>query len=86
MNMDFGNGMTRGLSGGEKVAFPKNTAYNHYNNHNEAVIYIQTATPRLDIEYLIETVLGLAADGKAKNGKYCLVQELVILKYLDSKT
>jgi hypothetical protein len=40
----------------------------------------------LDIDYLVETLLGLAADGKVKNGKYGLVQELVILKYLDSKT
>jgi len=28
----------------------------------------------------------LAADGKAKNGKYGLVQELVMLKYGDSKS
>ena len=30
--------------------------------------------------------MGLAADGKSKNGKYGLVQELVSLKYLDSKS
>jgi hypothetical protein len=35
---------------------------------------------------LIENLVGLAADGKSKNGKYGLVQELVALKYLDSKS
>jgi quercetin dioxygenase-like cupin family protein len=80
------NGKTRVLSAGESVAFPKNTAHNHFNDHDEAVTYIQTVTPGLDIDYLVETLLGLAADGKAKNGKYGMVQELVVLKYLDSKT
>lgn len=80
------NGMTRVLSPGEKVTLPKMKAHNHYNDHDEAVTYIQTVTPGLDIDYLVETLLGLAADSKAKNGKYGLVQELVIIKYLDSKT
>jgi len=39
----------------------------------------------LDFEYLMENLVGLAADGKSKNGKYGLVQELVTLKYIDSK-
>ncbi len=30
--------------------------------------------------------MGLAADGKSKNGNYGLIQELVTLRYLDSKT
>jgi hypothetical protein len=37
------------------------------------------------MDYLVETLLGLAADGKTKNGKYGMVQQLVMLKYLDSK-
>jgi quercetin dioxygenase-like cupin family protein len=80
------NGRTRVLSAGEKVAFPKMEPHNHYNNHDEPVTYMQTVTPGLDMDYLVETLLGLAADGKEKNGKYGLVQELVVLKYLDSKT
>lgn len=80
------NGTTRVVYAGEKVFFPKNKAHNHYNNHDEPVTFIQTITPGLDIDYLVETLQGLAADGKVKNGKYGLVQELVILKYVDSKT
>jgi quercetin dioxygenase-like cupin family protein len=80
------NGRTRVLSAGEKIRFPKNKPHNHYNNHDEALTYIQTVTPALDMDCFVETLLGLAADGKTKNGKYGLMQELVALKYLDSKT
>ena len=40
----------------------------------------------MNIDLLIENLVGLAADGKSKNGKYGLVQELVSLRYLDSKS
>jgi len=73
-------------SAGEKITFPKGKPHNHYNDHDEAVTYIQTITPAFDIDFLVETLLCLAADGKAKNGKYGLVQELVMLKYGDSKS
>jgi quercetin dioxygenase-like cupin family protein len=71
---------------GEKVLLPKNKAHNHFNNSDEPVTYIHTVTPALDFEHLIENLVGLAADGKMKNGKAGLVQELVTLKYLDSKS
>lgn len=71
---------------GEKVVLPKNIPHNHYNNADEPVTYIHTVTPGLDFDYLIENLAGLAADGKAKNGKYGLIQELVSLRYLDSKS
>lgn len=74
------------LSAGEKVTLPQNVPHNHYNNSEVPVTYIHTVTPGLDFDYLIENLVGLAADGKSKNGKYGLMQELVTLKYLDSKT
>jgi hypothetical protein len=80
------NGNTMFLLAGEKITLPKNKPHNHYNNHDEPVNYIQTVTPALDTDYLVETLFGLAADGKSNNGKYGLIQELVILKYLDSKS
>jgi quercetin dioxygenase-like cupin family protein len=80
------NGNTKTLSAGDKMLLPKNTPHNHYNNGDIPVSYIQTVTPAFDFDYLIENLVGLAADGKSKNGKYGLVQELVALKYLDSKT
>jgi len=80
------DGKTTILSAGEKMLLPKNVPHNHYNNGDTPVTYIQTVTPAYDFDYLIENLVGLAADGKSKNGKYGLVQELVALKYLDSKT
>jgi quercetin dioxygenase-like cupin family protein len=79
-------GQTRILSAGEKITLQKNVPHNHYNNEDAAVTYIHTVTPALDFDYLIENLVGLAADGKGDNGKYGLVQELVTLKYLDSKS
>ncbi|CAN5147960.1 hypothetical protein BH23BAC2_BH23BAC2_18570 [soil metagenome] len=79
------DGKTTILSSGEKITLPKNKAHNHYNNEDAAVIYKHTMTPALDFEYLIENLVGLASDGKSKDGKFGLVQELVTLKYFDSK-
>lgn len=79
-------GQTRTLSAGEKITLPKNIPHNHYNNESSPVTYIHSVTPALDFDFLIENLAGLAADGKSKNGKYGLVQELVTLKYLDSKS
>jgi quercetin dioxygenase-like cupin family protein len=80
------NGQTTVLAAGEKITLPKNQPHNHYNYGLEPVIYIQKVTPALDFEYLVEDLMGLAADGKAKNGEYGLVQNLVMMKYLDSKS
>jgi gentisate 1,2-dioxygenase len=71
---------------GEKIVLPKNVPHNHYNDQSEPVIYLHTVIPALDFEFLIETLVGLAADGKSKNGQYGLLQQLVSLKYLESKS
>lgn len=80
------DGKTTTLSAGEKLTLPKGKAHNHYNAGDVAVKYKHHVSPALDFDYLIENLVGLAADGKSKNGKYGLVQELVALRYLDSKT
>ncbi len=79
-------GETKKISAGETIVLPKNVPHNHFNNQDYPVTYIQTVSPALDFDYLIENLVGLAADGKGKNGKYGLIQELVTLKYLDSKS
>lgn len=80
------DGQTRILSAGEKITLPKGIPHNHFNNEDSEVSYIHTVMPALDFDYLIENLVGLAADGKSKHGKYGLIQELVTLKYLDSKS
>lgn len=78
-------GKTITLDSGEQITLLKNIPHNHYNNSDNPVVYIHTVSPALDFEYLMENLVGLAADGKSKNGKYGLIQELVTLKYIDSK-
>ncbi len=74
------------LTAGEKMALPKNVPHNHFNNDDEPVVLLQTVTPALDFDYLMENLIGLTMDGKMPNGKAGMVQELVTLKYLDSKS
>ncbi|MFQ3577217.1 MAG: cupin domain-containing protein [Cytophagales bacterium] len=73
------------LKAGEKIELPKNKPHNHYNLNSDRVEYFQSVSPALDFEYLIENIAGLTADGKANNGSFGLVQELVTLKYIGSK-
>lgn len=74
------------LSQGEQLFLPKNKPHNHYNAGDEAVEYLYTVTPGMDFDYLMETLTGLAGDGKAGNGGYGLMQELMFIRYLDGKT
>jgi quercetin dioxygenase-like cupin family protein len=74
------------LTQGEKITLFKNKPHNHYNNDDETVVFIQSMTPALDFDYLLENIIGLTIDGKMPNGKAGLIQELVTLKYLDSRS
>jgi quercetin dioxygenase-like cupin family protein len=80
------DGKKQTLTQGEKVLLPKNKAHNHYNDDDDTVVFIQSVSPALDFDYLLENIIGLTIDGKMPNGKAGLVQELVTLKYLDSKS
>lgn len=80
------NGQLKVLQEGERITLPKGIPHNHYNNHDEPCTYIQTVEPALDFEYLLENIIGLTKDGKMPNGKAGLIQELVTLRYLDSKS
>ncbi len=79
-------GKTKTISSGEKITLPKNKAHNHYNNGDDPVTFIQIVFPALDFGYLLENIICLTRDGKMSNGRAGMIQELVTLKYLDSKT
>ncbi len=72
------------LKAGEEVTLPSNVPHNHYNTHEEPVVYEQTIQPALDIDYFLENLVGLINDGKVKNGKLPFLQAMVTLKYLES--
>lgn len=80
----FVNGEKHYLGAGEVVTLPKNMLHNHYNTHDEPVVYTQTISPCLDIDYFIENLIGMINDGKVKNGKLPFLQAMVTLKHLDS--
>lgn len=80
------DGKKQVLNQGDKITLPKNKPHNHYNNDDETVVFIQSISPALDFDYLLENIIGLSIDEKMPNGKAGLVQELVTLKYLDSKS
>lgn len=80
------NGKLQTLLAGEKITLPKNEAHNHFNSDTESVVFIQTITPALDFDYLLENLIGLSMDGKMPKGKAGMMQELVSLRYLDSKS
>lgn len=82
----FLDGTLSKAAAGDRITLFKNKAHNHFNMSDEPVTYIHTVSPALDFEYLVENLVGLASDGKMPNGKAGLIQELVTLKYLDSKT
>ena len=80
----FLNGEEHVVQAGESVTLPKNIPHNHYNNHDEPLVMYQTVKPAYDIDYFVENLVGLANDGKVKNGDMGLLQALVTVKYLDS--
>ena len=81
----WADGKLQTVAAGEKIELTKNRPHNHYNTSDEPVTYIHTTTPALDFDYFLENLIGLASDGKMKNGKAGFVQELVTLRYMDSK-
>lgn len=73
------------VQAGSKIVLKNGEKHNHYNAESTPVEYIHTVSPALDFEYLIENLIGLSKDGKGVNGDFGLMQNLVTLKYLDSK-
>ncbi len=72
------------LSSGDEITLPKNLPHNHYNTDDEPVVYTQTISPALDIDYFIENLFGMINDGKMPKGKLPFLQAMVTLKHLDS--
>lgn len=70
--------------GGAKY-FPRDRPHNHYNDHLGTVTFIQTVSPALDFDYLLETLHGLSCEGRIRKGKIGFLQQMVLLKYIESK-
>ena len=82
----FLNGEQKYLDAGSEITLPKNVPHNHYNTDKEPLVYLQTISPALDIDYFIENLGGLMDDGRVKEGRLSFLQAMVTLRYLNGET
>lgn len=81
------NGEKKRARIGEKVTLPKGEKHTHYNESpDKDLIMIQTLSPALDSEELIEGIMGLSRDGKIKNGSPEFLQVMVWLRHFKART
>ncbi|MCC6413771.1 MAG: cupin domain-containing protein [Saprospiraceae bacterium] len=76
------NGATRLLRAGDKLHIPPNTVHAMWNDSDEPAVVNWQVRPALNTEYLLETGMGLAKDGKTnKKGLPGLLQAIAIARY-----
>ena len=61
------NGQAKILKQNDTLHIPKNTIHGMWNNGDEKAVVHCRVQPAMNTEYLLETGMGLAQDGKAKN-------------------
>ncbi|HJY64092.1 MAG TPA: cupin domain-containing protein [Ignavibacteria bacterium] len=74
------------ISSGEKITLPMGVPHTHYNNENEDLVINQTVSPSLDFDLFSDTIFGLASEGKLRKGTPGLLQVMMMIKKLESKT
>ncbi|MFT3825629.1 MAG: cupin domain-containing protein [Chitinophagaceae bacterium] len=75
-------GETKTLRAGDSLHIPEHTAHAMWNNSDELTIVNWKVSPALDTEYFLETLTGLAADGKTDSrGKPGLFQTVLIANH-----
>jgi len=80
------DGKTASICAGENVTLPKAKPHTHYNNENEDLVMYQVITPSLDFDYFFDSLFGLASEGRMKNGTPGILQIMVFIRTLQSKT
>jgi quercetin dioxygenase-like cupin family protein len=66
------------VNAGNSVRLPRGVGHQHYSEGPEGAVTIQTMTPGLDFDYLLENLFGVGAEGRLKGPSY-LLQLLVFL-------
>lgn len=80
-------GKLKVASAGETVVLPKGRPHTHYNGDpHEDLVMLQSITPALDSEWLVDSILGLTKDGEIINGEPKFLQVMVWLRYYKAKT
>jgi quercetin dioxygenase-like cupin family protein len=65
---------------GTTVTLPRGVLHQHYSDGSEDVISIQTITPGLDFDYVVENLFGLGSEGRGVNPIDALLQGLVWIR------
>jgi mannose-6-phosphate isomerase-like protein (cupin superfamily) len=65
---------------GTTVTLPRGVAHQHYSEGPEDVISIQTMTPALDFDYVVENLFGLGSEGRGVKPIDALLQGLVWIR------
>jgi quercetin dioxygenase-like cupin family protein len=75
------NGTVKELVKDEKLEIPPNTIHSMWNPFTKKAMVSWKVQPAMNTEYLLETGMGLAANGKVgKNGSPAFLQSLLLLK------
>jgi hypothetical protein len=78
------NGSMRTLHTGETLHIPPGTVHAMWNTTDKPAVVNWKVRPALNTEYLLETGMGLAKDGKTgKNGLPGLLQSIAIARYFN---
>lgn len=80
------NGKVKIAGKGERIVLPKGSPHTHYNNEASDLVMLQSITPALDAEWLIDSILGLTMDGRIVNGKPKFLQVMIWLRYYNART
>src|SRR4051812_48333967 len=62
----FLNGQKHVAETGTTVQLPRGAGHRHHCEHSEAAVAIQTMTPGMDFDYLLENLFGLGSEGKLR--------------------
>ncbi len=81
------NGKTYNAAAGEYVVLPKGIPHAHWNADAEDLVMLQTISPSMDIDRFLETLFGLAMEGKLDSkGQPPFLQVMVWIRHMQSKT
>lgn len=79
------NGTKHIAEAGTTIHLPRGVSHKHYSEGPGDAVAIQTVTPGLDFDYLLDGIFGLGSEGRALRGLDQVVQSLVWLRKMKSK-
>jgi quercetin dioxygenase-like cupin family protein len=65
---------------GTKIVLPRGVGHQHHSEDKEAAVVIQTMTPGLDFDYLLENLFGLGAEGRLQGIQYSIYLIVILGK------